>query len=103
MTELNHVCGALNEQVAGPFQTIWKTRASVGPYVQIPPHMWQVLVQRKLDEPGALGYHSTDKFNQPIAYVMWTRDYAATLAHEIMEMLADPSGNRMHGSRLPWG
>lgn len=101
-SDLAKVCGALNAQVSGEFFKVWRTLASVGPYLTIPPHMWQILIRHKLDVSGALGYHTT-KLNQPISYVMYTPDYSGTTSHEALEMLADPSGNRMHGGRLPWG
>lgn len=102
MQEIASLCGALNAQVSGEFLNIWKARASVGPYNSAQDRMWQVQIKKKLDVPGALGYHTT-RLGQPISYVMYTRDYGTTVGHEVLEMLADPSGNRMHGGRLPWG
>jgi hypothetical protein len=34
---------------------------------------------------------------------MLTDDWSVTCSHELLEMLADPWGNRMHGGRLPGG
>jgi hypothetical protein len=100
--ELAHVAGALNEQVLRDFAPVWKVRASVGAYPQAPANTWAIRIRRSLDEPGALGYH-TDAANQPVSYVMLTSDWSVTCSHELLEMLADPFGNRMHGGRLPAG
>lgn len=102
--ELEQVAGALNEQVAHDFEPVWHTpRASVGAYEQAPgPNTWAIHLQRQLDEPGALGYH-TDAHNQPVAFVELTADWTVTASHELLEMLADPFGNRLHAARAPVG
>jgi hypothetical protein len=100
--ELAHVAGALNEQVLRDFSPVWHVRASVGAYPQAPANTWAIRIRRSLDEPGALGYH-TDEHNQPVSYVMLTDDWPATCSHELLEMLADPWGSRLHGGRLPAG
>lgn len=101
-TELAHVAGALNEQVLRDFAPVWHVRASVGAYPQPPANTWAIRIRASLDEPGALGYH-TDDGNQPVSYVMHTDTWPQTCSHELLEMLADPWGNRMHGGRLPAG
>lgn len=103
-TELSQAAGALNEQIAHDFEPLWHVRASVGVYGAgaLPPHTWAIRVRDKLDEPGALGYH-TDEQNQPVSYVELTEDWSVTVSHELLEMLADPWGNRMHSARLPQG
>lgn len=100
--ELAAVAGALNEQVTRDFAPVWHVRATVGAYPKAPAHTWAIRIRKSLDEPGALGFH-TDTQNQPVSYVMLTDDWAATCSHELLEMLADPWGNRMHGGRLPVG
>lgn len=100
--ELAAAAGALNEQIQADFAPIWHVRATVGVYAQAPPNTWAVLVQDKLDEPGALGYH-TDENHVPISYVQAGADWTVTASHEVLEMLADPWGNRMHRARVPAG
>jgi hypothetical protein len=99
---LQATAGALNEQIARDFGPVWHVRASVGAYDVAPAGTWAVLIRDQLDEPGALGYHA-DELGQPVSYVMWTQDWSATVSHEVLEMLADPWGNRLHGGRLPAG
>lgn len=101
--ELAKMAGALSEQVLHDFAPIWKVNASVGAYASAPADTWAVIIETTLDEPGALGYH-TDDHNQPIAFVEYTgADTSITVSHELLEMLADPFGNRFHGARLPEG
>jgi hypothetical protein len=101
---LAKVAGALNEQVAADFSPIWHVRASVGVYPPdaVTPGIWAIRVRSKLDAPGAAGYH-TDENGQPVAYVEFGHDWPMTASHELVEMLADPWGMRLHQARLPAG
>jgi hypothetical protein len=100
--QLVEVAGALNEQVQADFAPKWHVRATVGVYDEVPPNTWGIHIQSKLDEPGALGYH-TDQNHVPISYVMITDGWPATVSHELLEMLADPWGSRLHRAGLPAG
>lgn len=100
--ELAHAAGALNEQVQADFAPIWHVRATVGVYAEVPPNTWALIVQKELDEPGALGYH-TDANNVPVSYIAGGTDWTVTASHELLEMLADPWGSRMHRARIPAG
>lgn len=102
--KLSSVAGALSEQIMADFGPTWRVRASVVPMTTIPLHsaQWAVHVQSHLDEPGALGYHTNGEFNQPVSYVKYDADWTVTVSHEILEMLADPYGNRLHQARLPY-
>jgi hypothetical protein len=100
---LNEVAGALNEQIQADFAPVWHVRATVGVFDKVAAGTWQVQIKTKLDEPGALGYHTDDVHNQPISYIDDTDDWPTTASHEVLEMLADPFGNRMHAARLPQG
>jgi hypothetical protein len=106
LSELQSLAGSLNEQILRDFAPTWMAPASVGAYSTQPPNTWAIIIQKALDQPGALGYH-TDINNQPIAYVEYQpagpQGYNVTVSHELLEMLADPWGNRMHGGALPGG
>lgn len=101
LEELQVLAGSLSEQITRDFAPIWQVNASVGAYTSPPANTWAVEIQAELDQPGALGYH-TDQNNQPVAYVKYTSDYSTTISHEVLEMLADPYGNRMHGALIPY-
>jgi len=98
--DLQECAGALNEQVQADFAPVWKVAATVGVYSSKSGGTWQIQIQTQLDQPGALGYH-TDSSNQPISYIEFTDSWRQTCSHELLEMLADPWGNRMHAARLP--
>jgi hypothetical protein len=102
--ELAVLSSALNEQLQHDFAPVWHVAASTGAYraSQLPSGCWAVRVQTTLDDPNALGYH-TDENGQPYSLVMLTNDYAVTVSHEVLEMLADPFGSRKHQARLPDG
>lgn len=102
LADLQEVAGALNEQVQADFAPVWHVRATVGVYQTAPANTWAIRIQQSLDEPGALGYH-TDENNQPVSYVMHTADWPQTVSHELLEMLADPWGSRIHRARVPHG
>jgi len=95
---------ALNQQVSTDLPSKWPGIAagvSVAPSIgALTPGAWPVFLVEKLP-PGEGGYH-LDKNNQPFAKVIasahddsWTID----ASHEIIEMLVDPYGNRMHASQ----
>lgn len=104
--ELQSLAASLNEQVLRDFTPIWGAKASIGAYKSQPANTWGVLIQKSLDQPGALGYHTNNK-NQPVAYVEYQpagpSGYNVTVSHELLEMLADPWGSRTHQAEIPEG
>jgi hypothetical protein len=105
-SDLQEVAGALNEQVQSDFAPEWHVKATVGAYdavKDIPPATWTIMLREDIGEPGALGFHSDDH-NQPFALVdSDAGDWTVTASHELLEMLADPWGNRLHTARVPEG
>jgi hypothetical protein len=94
--ELAQVAGALNEQVQADFAPVWRVAATVGAYPRAPSGTWRIELRDGLDQPGAAGYHS-DEDNQPFALVdLRAGDWSVTASHELLEMLADPWGARLH-------
>jgi hypothetical protein len=100
--ELATMAGAMSEQIQHDFAPVWHVSASVGAYPAAPAGTWTVHIREKLDQPGALGYH-TDDHHQPLSFVEFTPDWTVTVSHEVLEMLADPWGSRLHSARLPAG
>jgi hypothetical protein len=101
-TALATMAGAMSEQIQHDFAPAWQVKASVAAYPAAPAGTWAVHIQKQLDQPGALGYH-TDNHLQPLAYVELTADWTVTVSHEVLEMLADPWGSRLHSAELPGG
>lgn len=102
-TELvQSVAAALNMQVTRDVPQFWPVQATVL-YLpnakKIPAGVWPVKLVRSLP-PGEGGFH-LDKHNQPYAEVIATPgddSWSIDASHETIEMLVDPSGNRMQSS-----
>lgn len=100
--DLQTAAAALGHQVVSDFAPVWHVSATVAAYDQAPEDTWTIFIQEELDEPGALGYH-TDDHRQPLSYVELTSEWTITCSHELLEMLADPWGNRVHTAKRPAG
>lgn len=90
------VAAALQRQVIEDFQPVWggtATVVAVQSVKEIPHYAWPVIVLDKDLGGGALGYH-LDQNNRPYAFVEATASWTLTASHEMLEMLADPFGNR---------
>jgi hypothetical protein len=94
---------ALNVQVMRDLPQFWNVQATVrylpNPHA-IPVGVWPVFLVAKLP-PGEGGVHLTKK-NQPYSLVIGTpgsSDWTIDASHETLEMLVDPSGNRLQASR----
>jgi hypothetical protein len=95
-TTLSRVAGAMQKQVLRDFGPIWNVQASVDSYPtlsSVPLGAWPVIVMEQIED-GALGYH-VDDHGQPYALVKHTSGWEQTVSHEVLEMLADPFGNRL--------
>ena len=104
LERLQHYATALQEQVVRDFGPIWRVSATVSAYAdarQVPSGHWPIFIQDDIHMQGAAGVH-LDDHNQPYAVVESYGDVSLTLSHELLEMLADPWGNRViagHGPR----
>ncbi len=96
------VAAALNIQVTRDLPQFWHINATVmylpSPH-KVPAGVWPVQLVKSLP-PGEGGFH-LDKHKQPYSKVIaspkneaWTID----ASHEVLEMLVDPYGNRLHSS-----
>lgn len=93
---------ALNVQVTRDLPQFWPISATVSylpdPH-KIPQGVWPVQLVKSLP-PGEGGFHAT-KHNQPFAKVIVTPgsdEWTVDASHETIEMLVDPSGNRLQTS-----
>src|SRR3954467_9703484 len=91
------VTAAIQKQVTRDFTPIWNIPATVNAFQSadsIPIGYWPMLVVDELPNPADTGFHKTDD-NQPMARVLFTDDWSIAASHEVLEMLADPSGDRL--------
>ncbi|MES1175184.1 MAG: hypothetical protein ABUL62_12750 [Myxococcales bacterium] len=97
-----HVCqiaAALNLQVQRDLSPIWSVNATVSALPdasRIPAGAWPILLVDRLPA-GRGGVHMTD-CNQPYAKVEVGDGWTIAASHECLEMLVDPSGNRLYAS-----
>ena len=102
-TLVEATAAALNMQVMRDLPQFWNVQATVR-YLpnskKVPVGVWPILLVAKLP-PGEGGVHLTKK-NQPYSLVIGTpdsSDWTIDASHETIEMLVDPSGNRLQASR----
>lgn len=97
VADLARASAALQTQVVRDFAPHWKVAATVAAFpgkAAVPHGYWPILIQADIGEPGAAGVH-LDQHHQPYALVQYAADWALTVSHELLEMLADPWGNRL--------
>jgi len=90
---LTRVAAALQRQVREHFGPAWQIEATVSPFVDwnaVPPDYQRLIVVDHLDST-ALGVHAA-RDGQPYALVSAHGDWPLVASHELLEMLADPTG-----------
>ena len=99
---LTSVSAAIQKQVARDFGPLWSLQATVdafGNQNDVPLDYWHVVIRDDIDNPAALGFHKTLN-NQPFALIQFDDDeWTINTSHEVLEMLADPSGDRLVASQ----
>lgn len=97
ISDLTTVAAALQQQVTRDFSPIWGIDAIVSGFNSlddVPLGYWPVILETDIGVGGAAGVHQ-DNNNQPFALVQYDDGWSLTTSHETLEMLADPSGNRL--------
>ncbi len=98
LANLLPVAAALSKQIVRDFSPMWRRTATVNAFAsraQVPVGTWPLIVQDNIGDPSALGYH-TDDNGQPYSLIKFDPDWSITASHEMLEMLADPYGNRLY-------
>src|SRR5262245_5010762 len=93
--ELTDVAAALQKQVSRDFGPLWNIEATVDavPRLEnVEVGYWRVIVAKSLPN-RRIGFHR-DRDGQPFAMVVLREDWPRLASHEVLEMLADPFGNR---------
>jgi hypothetical protein len=102
-SELQRVAGAIDKQVKRDFAGPWGISASVNSFASlddVPTDYWVVVVRDDIGYEGAAGIH-LDQDGQPFALVQADSEWSLTASHEVLEMLADPFGNRLVAGESP--
>jgi hypothetical protein len=96
-SDLTTVAAALQKQVQRDFAPIWNVEATVSVFISLndlPVGTWPIIIVDSLPDPRVGGFHTTRR-GQPFAVVRLSANWPMTASHEALEMLADPSGNRL--------
>jgi PLD-like domain len=99
LAEVVKVTAGLNLQISRDFAPIWGMAATV---VAIPnpdaidPGVWPIFIDDDIGVDAA-GFHHT-RHNQPYARIESGPTWSLTASHECLELLADPTGNRLYPS-----
>ena len=103
MSEVANVAAALAIQVVRDFGPIWGVSATVSAFPKpgdVPVGYWPIFIEDSKQLPdGAAGVH-LDKRNQPYALIETGDHWSLRASHECLEMLVDPSGNRLQAGPL---
>jgi hypothetical protein len=96
---LSEVASALNLQLQRDLSPIWNTHGTVSALPSgssVPVGTWPIFLVDDL--PMAQGGAHMTRHNQPYAKVAVGEGWTLAASHECVEMLVDPSGNRLHAS-----
>jgi hypothetical protein len=102
-SDVARVTAALQRQAIRDFRPAWKVEATVDSFPKledVPIGYWPILIRDDIGTPGAAGVH-LDKDGQPFALVTMSDSWSLTASHELLEMLADPFGNRVVPGQSP--
>ena len=98
--DVSKVAAAIQKQATRDLSPIWEISATVDDFAtleDVPVGYWAVIVRDDIEDASAAGIHE-DENGQPFALVTASSDinvWSITASHEALEMLVDPSGNRL--------
>ena len=101
-SDLTRASAALQKQAVRDFAPIWDVQATVDAFAtleDVPLGYWPVIIEQDIGFDAA-GIH-LDKDGQPFALVNISDGWQLTASHEVLEMLADPFGNRLVAGDSP--
>lgn len=98
--EVQMVAAALQIQVSRDFTPLWGIDATISAFDRledVPTGYWPIIIR---DDIGvnAAGIH-LDHNKKPFGLVRSNNRWTLTASHELLEMLADPMGNRIRNAR----
>lgn len=102
-SDVARVSGALQRQASRDFRPLWGVEATCDAFPRledVPVGYWPMIVRSDIEVPGAAGIH-LDNNGQPFALITMSDSWSLTASHEMLEMLADPLGNRVVAGQSP--
>jgi hypothetical protein len=102
-SDVSTASAAIQKQIARDFSPLWGVQATIDAFAtlqDVPLGYWPVIIRDDIPFPNALGIHLDDN-NQPYALVSFNPNWQMTASHEALEMLGDPSGNRLIAGDSP--
>src|SRR5260370_22734207 len=95
---------AIQKQITRDFAPIWQIDADVAPFghlSDVPLEYWPVIIGGEMPI-DVHGIHLNQRNGQPFALVQFSDNWTLTTSHECLEILADPSGDRIQaGNSYP--
>ena len=104
--DLARVGAALQKQAARDLARFWNVAGTVDVFPtldDVPVGYWPIIIQDDIHQKNAGGFH-TDHNGEPFSLVLASPDvnvWSLRASHEMIEMLVDPSGNRMVAGDSP--
>lgn len=101
LPEVTRVAAALDKQATRDFSSIWGINSSIHAFAlleDVPLGYWPMIVKDDIGFQGAAGIH-LDQDGQPFALITSGAGWSLTASHEMLEILADPFGNRTIAGR----
>jgi hypothetical protein len=101
LPELVRVAAALDKQATRDFLPFWGISSTVHAFARledVPLGYWPLILKDDIAFEGAAGIH-LDKDGQPFALIKSSDGWPMTASHEMLEILADPFGNRTIAGR----
>ena len=103
ISEVASVAAALSIQIIRDFYPIWGIAATVSAFAKpadVPVGYWPIYIEEPNKLPKGAGGVHLDRRNQPFALIEVGDQWSLDASHECLEMLVDPSGNRLQASPL---
>jgi hypothetical protein len=100
-SEVAKISAAIQKQLTRDFEPIWDIRATIDFYENledVPADYWPIIIRDDIGFAGADGVH-LDGSGQPYALVQASDNISLTCAHECLEMVVDPFGDRLVASQ----
>ncbi len=103
LSQVATVAAAISIQIARDFGPIWGITATVSAFTKagdVPVGYWPIYIEDPNKLPKGAGGVHLDSRNQPYALIETGEQWSLDASHECLEMLVDPSGNKMQGAPL---